>query len=151
MIEQDFPLGCAVRKASGPAWRGKVVGYYSSSFTPEGLVVECTAEGAKGQVHVEPAKRMERIPEPAASDITEGIPDVAVWAGIAAWDKALEDTANYVSGVTPDWDDGMICCAIYKAMAPLVGGLPELDSDCPFCGGLNLSCPEGCGRMEEVT
>jgi hypothetical protein len=38
----DFPLGCAVRKASGPEWRGKVVGYYSSSFTPEGLVIECT-------------------------------------------------------------------------------------------------------------
>ncbi len=55
-----FPLGCAVRKKSGPEWHGKVVGYYSSSFTHEGLVIECTAEGARGQVHVEPAKRMER-------------------------------------------------------------------------------------------
>ena len=54
-----FPLGCLVRKISGPEWLGKVVGYYSSSFTPEGLVIECTAEG--GQVHVEPAKRMERV------------------------------------------------------------------------------------------
>jgi hypothetical protein len=55
-----FPLGCAVRKISGPEWQGVIVGYYSSSFTPEGLVIECTAEGARGQVHVEPAKRMER-------------------------------------------------------------------------------------------
>lgn len=55
-----FPLGCKVQKASGPEWRGKVVGYYSSTWTPEGLVIECTAEGARGQVHVEPAKRMER-------------------------------------------------------------------------------------------
>lgn len=53
-----FPLGALVCKASGPEWRGVIVGYYSSSFTPEGLVIECTADGARGQVHVEPAKRM---------------------------------------------------------------------------------------------
>jgi len=58
--QQTFPIGCEVRKKSGPEWLGKVVGYYSSSFTPEGLVIECTAPGALGQVHVEPAKRMER-------------------------------------------------------------------------------------------
>lgn len=55
-----FPRGCKVEKISGPQWRGVVVGHYSSSFTPEGLVIECTAEGARGQVHVEPAKRMQR-------------------------------------------------------------------------------------------
>ena len=53
-----FPLGCNVHKTSGPEWIGKVVGYYSSTFTPEGLVIECTVPGANGQVHVEPAKRM---------------------------------------------------------------------------------------------
>jgi len=57
----QFPLRTRVRKISGPQWEGVVVGYYSSTFTPEGLVVECTAEGAQGQVHVEPAKRMERV------------------------------------------------------------------------------------------
>lgn len=55
-----FPLGCSVMKASGPEWQGVIVGYYSSTFTPEGLVIECTAPGALGQVHVEPAKRMVR-------------------------------------------------------------------------------------------
>lgn len=59
-VEQQFPLGTRVRKISGPEWEGMVVGYYSSTFTPEGLVIECTAEGARGQVHVEPAKRMEK-------------------------------------------------------------------------------------------
>jgi hypothetical protein len=59
----DFPFGARVRKRSGPEWVGKVCGYYSSTFTPEGLVIECTAEGARGQVHVEPAKRMEKIDE----------------------------------------------------------------------------------------
>lgn len=54
----SIPLGTRVRKPSGPQWEGVVVGHYSSSFTPDGLVIECTAEGAKGQVHVEPAKRV---------------------------------------------------------------------------------------------
>jgi len=56
----EWPLGTLVEKVSGPHWRSKVVGYYSSSFTLEGLVLECTAVGALGQVHVEPAKRMVR-------------------------------------------------------------------------------------------
>lgn len=60
-MAETFPIGTPVRKVSGPQWQGVVVGYYSSSFTPEGLVIECTAEGARGQVHVEPAKRMERL------------------------------------------------------------------------------------------
>ena len=59
MTNDKFPLGTPVRKISGPEWRGVVVGYYSSSFTPYGLVIECTVPGARGQVHVEPAKRME--------------------------------------------------------------------------------------------
>lgn len=59
-ISAEFEIGCAVIKASGPQWDGKVVGYYSSSFTDHGLVIECTAPGAIGQVHVEPSKRMIR-------------------------------------------------------------------------------------------
>jgi hypothetical protein len=50
--QSAFPFGASVRKRSGPEWVGKVCGYYSSTFTPEGLVIECTADGARGQVHV---------------------------------------------------------------------------------------------------
>ena len=56
----EWPLGTACEKASGPQWRSVVIGYYSSTFTPQGLVLECQAVGALGQVHVEPAKRMIR-------------------------------------------------------------------------------------------
>ena len=56
----EWPLGTVCEKASGPHWRSKVIGYYSSTFTPEGLVLECQVVGAMGQVHVEPAKRMIR-------------------------------------------------------------------------------------------
>ena len=65
--EVAFPLGAMVEKISGPEWRGKIVGHYSSTFTPNGIVIECIADGAKGQVHVEPAKRM-RLVEPAPVD-----------------------------------------------------------------------------------
>lgn len=61
--ERAYPIGTRVRKVSGPEWDGVVVGYYSSTFTPDGLVIECTAPGAKGQVHVEPAKRIKRHEE----------------------------------------------------------------------------------------
>jgi len=58
-LQTRFPLGTIVRKISGPEWLSKVVGYYSSTLTPEGLVLECIVPGAMHQVHVEPAKRME--------------------------------------------------------------------------------------------
>jgi len=61
MNNPDFPLGTQVRKKSGPEWHAIVVGYYSSTFTPEGLVLENISPGALGQVHVEPAKRMEIV------------------------------------------------------------------------------------------
>lgn len=58
-----------------------------------------------------------------------GIPDEVIEAGIAAWDKAKHDLENYVSGVTPDWDEGMIVCAIYKAMAPRADALEVLRAE----------------------
>lgn len=71
-----FPIGALVEKISGPEWRGKVVGHYSSTFTPNGIVIECIADGAKGQVHVEPAKRM-RLVEPAP---VEPLREALSWA-----------------------------------------------------------------------
>ena len=61
--------------------------------------------------------------------ICSGIPDEAVEAGIAAWDKAKHDLENYTSGETADWDEGMIVCAIYKAMAPLAPAPPPMGED----------------------
>ena len=61
-IARDWPLGTRVRKANpdAPEWQAVVVGYYSSTKTPVGLVLECTVTGARWQVHVEPAGRMEK-------------------------------------------------------------------------------------------
>lgn len=46
-----------------------------------------------------------------------GIPDSAIEAGMVAWDKAQADLERYVSGVTRDWDEGMVVAAIFKAVA----------------------------------
>jgi hypothetical protein len=48
--------------------------------------------------------------------IASGLSDDVVEAGLAAWDKAEDDMENYISGVTTDWDEGMIVAAIFKAM-----------------------------------
>lgn len=49
-------------------------------------------------------------------DISAGVPEDAIYAGIAAWDEAKHEMENYVSGVTTDWDEGMIVAAIFKAV-----------------------------------
>lgn len=61
VFQYFYPRGTRVEKISGPEWNGIVVGHYSSSFTPDGVVIECVSPGAKGQVHVEPAKRVRKI------------------------------------------------------------------------------------------
>lgn len=58
-LSNSWPYGTRVRFKSdtGPQWQGVVCGYYTTEITPEGLVVSCDAEGARGIVHVDPAKR----------------------------------------------------------------------------------------------
>lgn len=66
------------------------------------------------------AGQLSRLIEALVDDphrIDAGIPDAAIEAGIAAWDRARHDMENYVSGVTADWDEGMIVAAIFKAVA----------------------------------
>lgn len=53
--------------------------------------------------------------------ICEGIPDHAIEAGCAAWNKANHEMERYVPGVTTDWDEGMIVAAIYKAVRDAIG------------------------------
>jgi len=117
-------------------------------------------EEIKAQIAALQAKLEAMDAEP---DITAGIPEEAIWAGIAAWDKAKHDLENYVSGVTPDWDEGMIVAAIYKAMLPLAPAEPvegldwlrkhiaEVDDDNRYWGGPSkreyLSAPEILERL----
>ena len=61
-----FPLGARVRKKSGSSWHGRVVGYYSTSFTPEGVCVE--SERESGSVQIYPAKALEVIDGEGDSD-----------------------------------------------------------------------------------
>lgn len=54
-----FKLGDRVTKKSGSSWTGKVVGFYSTSFTPEGYAIESETE--TGSVQIYPVRALTRI------------------------------------------------------------------------------------------
>lgn len=54
-----FQLGDRVRKTKGSQWKGRVVGTYSTSLTPEGYAVESDTE--KGSVQIYPVGALELV------------------------------------------------------------------------------------------
>lgn len=52
-----FPPGARVRKKSGAAWSGYVVGWYCTDLTPEGYCVESDAH--PGSVQIYPVAALE--------------------------------------------------------------------------------------------
>ena len=54
-----FSLGDRVRKKSGAAWQGRVVGWYCTKLTPEGYAVE--SEAHPGSVQIYPVAALERV------------------------------------------------------------------------------------------
>jgi dihydrofolate reductase (trimethoprim resistance protein) len=58
-LPSTFRLGERVRKKSGAAWQGLVVGWYSTKLTPEGYAVE--SEAHHGSVQIYPVAALERV------------------------------------------------------------------------------------------
>ena len=58
-LRATFGLGDRVRKKSGAAWQGQVVGWYSTKLTPEGYAVE--SEAHPGSVQIYPVAALERV------------------------------------------------------------------------------------------
>nr|AAN41433.1 dihydrofolate reductase [uncultured bacterium]AAY33960.1 dihydrofolate reductase [Escherichia coli]AAY33965.1 dihydrofolate reductase [Klebsiella pneumoniae]AFG25461.1 DfrB1 [Pseudomonas aeruginosa]AJT60369.1 dihydrofolate reductase [Klebsiella oxytoca]CAI56200.1 dihydrofolate reductase [Bordetella bronchiseptica] len=54
-----FGMGDRVRKKSGAAWQGQIVGWYCTNLTPEGYAVE--SEAHPGSVQIYPVAALERI------------------------------------------------------------------------------------------
>ena len=52
-----FAVGDRVRKKSGSAWQGRIVGWYSTALTPCGYCVE--SECHAGSVQIYPANALE--------------------------------------------------------------------------------------------
>ncbi len=52
-------MGDRVRKKSGAAWQGQIVGWYCTNLTPEGYAVE--SEAHPGSVQIYPVAALERI------------------------------------------------------------------------------------------
>jgi dihydrofolate reductase (trimethoprim resistance protein) len=57
-IMKEFPLGTQVRKKKGSHWRGNIVGYYSTTLTPQGVAIESKYE--PGSVQIYPVVAIER-------------------------------------------------------------------------------------------
>jgi dihydrofolate reductase (trimethoprim resistance protein) len=58
-LRAAFGLGDRVRKKSGAAWQGQVVGWYCTKLTPEGYAVE--SECHPGSVQIYPVAALERV------------------------------------------------------------------------------------------
>jgi dihydrofolate reductase (trimethoprim resistance protein) len=58
-MSATFRLGERVRKKSGAAWQGHIVGWYSTKLTPEGYAVE--SEAHPGSVQIYPVAALERV------------------------------------------------------------------------------------------
>lgn len=56
-----FGFGDRLRKKSGSEWQGKVVGFYSTEFTPEGYAIE--SEAHRHSVQIYPVGALERVPD----------------------------------------------------------------------------------------
>jgi dihydrofolate reductase (trimethoprim resistance protein) len=57
--QPTFNRGDRVRKRSGSAWQGRVVGEYSTALTPDGYAVE--SEAHPGSVQIYPASALEDV------------------------------------------------------------------------------------------
>ena len=56
-----WKLGTRLRKKSGANWQGRVVGFYSTTLTPEGYAIE--SESEKGSVQIYPDAALEEVQE----------------------------------------------------------------------------------------
>jgi len=54
-----FRLGDRVTKTKGSSWTGRVVGFYSTTLTPEGYAVE--SENERGSVQIYPGKFLKEV------------------------------------------------------------------------------------------
>lgn len=57
---RQFQLGERVTKIKGSSWTGRVVGFYSTSLTPEGYAIESETE--RGSVQIYPAAAIRALP-----------------------------------------------------------------------------------------
>lgn len=101
----------------------KPVGSALPIAMPEPPKTDLRAENAT--LAASPIRLLEAVLTDDPNWVCAGIPDKAIEDGIAKWDQIQSemDEANYVSGETTDWDEGMIVSAIFKTVArSILGG-----------------------------
>jgi len=58
-LQRLAPMGTRWRKKSGSSWQGRVVGYYTTTLTGEGVCIE--SEREPGSVQIYPLKALEEV------------------------------------------------------------------------------------------
>ena len=94
--------------------REAVKALYATIFdTGDGALTLVEAHAQAFALYRTEAERRAQAPD---DWVCEGIPANVIEAGIERHDNIRTEMQNYVSGVSTDWDEGMIVCAIFKTM-----------------------------------
>lgn len=100
-----FRLGDHVRKTKGSQWKGRVVGTYSTTLTPEGYAVESDTE--KGSVQIYPVGALELVvedvqkPTADAAGLVEALEAITSWVSHPAATIARKALAAHRKGAQP--------------------------------------------------
>jgi dihydrofolate reductase (trimethoprim resistance protein) len=62
-IAEKYPLGTTVRKVRGSNWHGRIVGYYKTDLTPQGVAVESDLEKGSVQIYLVQALEVLSLPD----------------------------------------------------------------------------------------
>lgn len=88
----QFEIGKRVRKKSGSWWEGKVVGYYSTKQTPDGVAVQL--EKPNGPVQIYPASALEIAVWQPHTLVTQEYADSYQW-----WEEFLVARTNAIDAM----------------------------------------------------
>lgn len=119
---ERWPIGTLVEKIKGASWRGQVVGYYTTSLTPEGYCVESEREPGSVQIYPRAA-----LTQPAESG-AEALSGLAV-ASERERAILLANTVLDRANGDPDDDLAVLARQLLRALERLGEHQPPRDDD----------------------
>ncbi len=121
---RTFTLGDRVFKSKGSSWTGRVVGFYSTSLTPEGYAVE--SENEAGSVQIYPRAALVTCPEvPAPAQPVGGEVMFEVWQDdmqVAA-STYEADARHYLAVYAQDGPATLMRATTYRAALQATGSV----------------------------
>jgi hypothetical protein len=93
---RQFRIGDRVSKTKGSSWTGRVVGFYSTSLTPEGYAVE--SENEPGSVQIYPVAALSA----SSANDTVGVGPMTRCPHCHGKFQTVHDVDAYIASLTPD-------------------------------------------------